>query len=116
VPLRCEVRHLRGATVINDTYNANPASMRAALELFREFDGPGRRIVVCGDMADLGEEAAALHWELGRQSVEIGEAAFVIACGEFARHVAGGRARPDCLRSTPWRATPSRPPCRAWDN
>jgi UDP-N-acetylmuramoyl-tripeptide--D-alanyl-D-alanine ligase len=90
VPLRCEVRHLRGATVINDTYNANPTSMRAALELLGDFDGSGRRIVVCGDMAELGEESATLHWELGKQSVEIGQAAFVIACGEFARHVAGG--------------------------
>jgi UDP-N-acetylmuramoyl-tripeptide--D-alanyl-D-alanine ligase len=90
LPLRCEVLRLREATVINDIHNTDPTSMRATLELLDQCDGPGRRIVVCGDMVEVGEEASSLHWELGKQCVEIGRAAFVIACGEFARHVAGG--------------------------
>jgi UDP-N-acetylmuramoyl-tripeptide--D-alanyl-D-alanine ligase len=90
VPLRCDVRHLRGATVIHDADNSNPTSMRVALELLDQFDGPGRRIVVCGDMAEEGEESAALHWELGKQTVELGRAAFLIACGKFAQYMAGG--------------------------
>jgi UDP-N-acetylmuramoyl-tripeptide--D-alanyl-D-alanine ligase len=90
LPQRCEVLHLRGATVINDAYSANPTAMRAALELLGDFDGPGRKIVVCGDMLELGDEAPQLHWEMGKQIVETADADMVIACGDYARQVVGG--------------------------
>jgi UDP-N-acetylmuramoyl-tripeptide--D-alanyl-D-alanine ligase len=90
VPMRCEVVALRGATLINDAYNANPTAMRAALDVLREFDAPGRRIVVCGDMAELGDESAELHWELGRQVVRVAGASLLLACGQYARCVVGG--------------------------
>lgn len=87
MPMRCEVIEVRGAMIINDAYNANPTSMRAALELLRDFDMPGRRIVVCGDMAELGDAAAPLHWQLGRDVVNLCGADLLIACGQYSRHV-----------------------------
>lgn len=93
VPMRCQVIEVRGATIINDAYNSSPTAMRAALEVVRDFDAPGRRIVVCGDMGELGGEAASLHWKLGKQVVTLGGAELLVACGGFARHVvAGARA------------------------
>ena len=87
LPQRCEVLELLGATIINDTYNASPAAMQAALELLREFDTAGRRIVIVGDMAELGGETGALHWELGSQVVTVANADLLIACGQYAGHV-----------------------------
>jgi UDP-N-acetylmuramoyl-tripeptide--D-alanyl-D-alanine ligase len=52
-----------GATVIDDSYNANPSSVRAALDYLGQLSG--RRIFVLGDMAELGAEAPAFHREIG---------------------------------------------------
>jgi UDP-N-acetylmuramoyl-tripeptide--D-alanyl-D-alanine ligase len=88
---------LHGATLIDDTYNANPASMRAALEVLAQ--APGKRIFVLGDMGELGENAAQFHREIGIAARELGiESLFALgelsalAVGEFgvgARHFAG---------------------------
>jgi UDP-N-acetylmuramoyl-tripeptide--D-alanyl-D-alanine ligase len=90
MPMRCQVQEIRGVTIINDTYNSNPTAMRAALELLDELGGSGRRIVVSGDMSELGNDSVALHRELGKQTVDVGRADLLIACGQFAGHVAEG--------------------------
>jgi UDP-N-acetylmuramoyl-tripeptide--D-alanyl-D-alanine ligase len=99
VPMRCEVIEIRGATIINDTYNSNPTAMRAALELLHDFDVSGRRIVVCGDMAELGTQSIAQHWQMGKDIVHVGGAELVIACGRFARHVTAGARSTGLIRS-----------------
>jgi UDP-N-acetylmuramoyl-tripeptide--D-alanyl-D-alanine ligase len=57
---------LNGFTVIDDTYNSNPASLRAALELLSETKCEGRRIAVLGDMLELGERSDEFHIEMGK--------------------------------------------------
>ncbi len=59
-----------GAWLIDDTYNANPSSARAALEVLAEL--PGRRWLVLGDMAELGRYAEASHRELGALARSLG--------------------------------------------
>ncbi|NIP84757.1 MAG: UDP-N-acetylmuramoyl-tripeptide--D-alanyl-D-alanine ligase [Planctomycetales bacterium] len=90
VPMRCEVLSCGAVTAINDTYNACPVSMKAALALLSEFANSGRRIVACGDMVDLGEAAQQLHYQLGRDVIAVGAAQRLIACGNFADAVACG--------------------------
>ncbi len=53
-----------GIVLVNDCYNANPVSMRAALDHLASLDG-GRRVAVLGEMAELGDGAAAYHREIG---------------------------------------------------
>jgi UDP-N-acetylmuramoyl-tripeptide--D-alanyl-D-alanine ligase len=72
------------STVIDDSYNANPASVRAALDYLGRL--PGRRIFVLGDMAELGPEAAELHREIGAYARSRCDALFSI--GALARHAA----------------------------
>ena len=62
---RVQVRGAGGLTLIDDSYNANPDSMRAAFSTLRDFDCGGRRIAVLGRMAELGETAEAAHRETG---------------------------------------------------
>jgi UDP-N-acetylmuramoyl-tripeptide--D-alanyl-D-alanine ligase len=60
-----------GVAVVNDCYNANPMSMRAALEHLANSPAE-RRIAVLGTMAELGEEAARYHREIGERAAELG--------------------------------------------
>src|SRR5690606_20364622 len=71
-PLRNEVVELPGGvTVVNDCYNANPMSMRAALEHLAAAPAQ-RRIAVLGEMAELGPESERFHRDVGAHARELG--------------------------------------------
>ena len=67
---------------IDDTYNANPTSMRAAAEVLAQQEGI--RVMVIGDIGELGATAAQQHYMLGRDLVSTKGVNFVVAVGEFA--------------------------------
>ncbi|SEM04034.1 UDP-N-acetylmuramoyl-tripeptide--D-alanyl-D-alanine ligase [Blastococcus sp. DSM 46786] len=81
-------RRADGVTVVNDAYNANPESMRAALAALTGLAGT-RRIAVLGGMAELGPDAGAEHERLGRDAVAAG-VDLVVAVGADAVGIAGG--------------------------
>jgi UDP-N-acetylmuramoyl-tripeptide--D-alanyl-D-alanine ligase len=72
-PLREEVIELAdGVTLINDCYNANPASMNAALAHLAALAGDRRKVAVLGEMAELGDDAAGYHRDVGEEAVQAG--------------------------------------------
>ena len=81
-------RLANGAQLIEDSYNANPSSMRAALDALNDLSGTGRRLAVLGDMLELGEESDALHRELGQQAASQVDALLLL--GDKAGKVAEG--------------------------
>jgi UDP-N-acetylmuramoyl-tripeptide--D-alanyl-D-alanine ligase len=94
VPLRVRAHRGRGGcTILDDTYNASPASMAAALDLLAEI--PGRRVAVLGDMKELGAAERESHLAVGRHAAEtsdvihtVGELGGIIA--EAAREAGHG--------------------------
>ena len=62
---RMQVRQVGGVTIIDDAYNANPASMEAAAETLARMKCRGRKLFVAGDMLELGEDSIELHRTLG---------------------------------------------------
>jgi UDP-N-acetylmuramoyl-tripeptide--D-alanyl-D-alanine ligase len=92
-PMRCQVSQVRGIHLINDAYNASPLAMRAALELLRDYDAPGQRMVLCGDMRELGPASGPLHRKLGSDVVSVCGADWLLACGHHAEEVVCGARR-----------------------
>lgn len=87
---RMEVTHRPdGVTVVNDAYNANPDSMRAALTALEAMSRGRRAWAVLGSMLELGPESDAEHAEVGAFAATHGVAELVVV-GEVARAMAGG--------------------------
>jgi UDP-N-acetylmuramoyl-tripeptide--D-alanyl-D-alanine ligase len=84
--MRSEILQMGTLTVLSDCYNANPASMRNALEILANLDPTGRRrlVFICGDMAELGPQTEHLHAELGRNIAQAG-VKLLLAVGRFAK-------------------------------
>ena len=81
-----------GGLVVNDAYNANPLSMRAALLDLAERAGDRRRVAILGEMAELGDESGRYHAEIAALLRELG-IELVVAVGEPARAYLDGVSR-----------------------
>jgi len=87
---RMEVYRLKnGGTLIDDTYNANPASVAVALRTLQGLKGECRSTVILGDMLELGSEAEKYHEEIGRSLADTGVNKVYLR-GDFARVTAKG--------------------------
>ena len=82
ISLGCDV------LLLEDSYNANPLSVSAALQTLSEMNGLGRRIAVLGDMLELGEKSAELHHAVGQQAADLVDD--LIVMGEMNDEVSAG--------------------------
>ena len=88
--MRQKIVHSNGVDVIEDCYNANPDSMKAALAMFREYPCK-RRFALLGDMLELGEISPEAHETVGKQAAEYG-VDFLVAYGPEAKRTAQAAA------------------------
>jgi UDP-N-acetylmuramoyl-tripeptide--D-alanyl-D-alanine ligase len=90
-----------GVTVVNDAYNANPTSMRAALAALSDMNTGGRRIAVLGDMRELGSLAELAHFRLGEEVAGL-PIHVLVTVGDLARRIGEGALTesmdPDAVR------------------
>ncbi|MBO5683625.1 MAG: UDP-N-acetylmuramoyl-tripeptide--D-alanyl-D-alanine ligase [Akkermansia sp.] len=102
---RLACKEIEGYTVVDDTYNANPESMKAALETVAALRGPQRHIAVLGKMGELGEGGIAAHADMGWCAASLGYAAVVVVgpeCPEtLALCQAAAESIPAMLVNTP---------------
>lgn len=87
--MRSQVLVSRGVKLIIDCYNANPASMKAAVELLAQAGANRRTIAVLGDMLELGPNAVPMHEEVGEFVARYG-IDYVVTCGVLGRSLARG--------------------------
>ncbi|MEI6807881.1 MAG: UDP-N-acetylmuramoyl-tripeptide--D-alanyl-D-alanine ligase [bacterium] len=89
LPMRWQQENVRGVTIINDAYNANPMSMEAAIEAFYRIRSSGRKWLVMGGMAELGVSSRKFHMELGRR-IAGGDWAGLLVIGDSGAWIADG--------------------------
>ncbi len=89
IPGRMNIFNLpSGGLLLDDSYNSNPLSAYAALDVLASSPGQGRRVVVLGDMLELGENSAQMHTELGAKAAGVAE--LLIGVGQFAPDLCRG--------------------------
>jgi UDP-N-acetylmuramoyl-tripeptide--D-alanyl-D-alanine ligase len=88
-PGRCTVELTGACTIIDDTYNANPLSMQAACLCLKDWPGPGHKLLIVGDMLELGPRTQTSHVELGA-CVAATQVDRLLAFGDNAGEVSQG--------------------------
>jgi UDP-N-acetylmuramoyl-tripeptide--D-alanyl-D-alanine ligase len=85
--MRMEPVTINGVRFVNDCYNANVVSMKAALQMVRETPSAGRKVAVLGDMLELGEWTQPAHCDIGAMAANCG-LALLVTVGQSARLIA----------------------------
>lgn len=94
---RQQIYEKNGVTIIDDSYNASPISMKAALEVLLSFRRARRRIAVLADMKELGADALKFHQDIGIWlSAHSVDALFTL--GELAKAMGDAAVQPSCCR------------------
>ena len=75
--MRLAVSKIAGVVVLDDSYNANPESMTAAIKVLCAYGSTARKILVVGEMGELGPDAAQFHTQIGNQAATAGVSVFV---------------------------------------
>jgi UDP-N-acetylmuramoyl-tripeptide--D-alanyl-D-alanine ligase len=96
---RLQIKEIHGVQFIDDSYNANPESMKAALRTLVELDTDGKRIAVLGEMGELGAESARAHNEVGEEAATLG-IDHLIAIGEGGELMARAAEKSGLEKST----------------
>lgn len=86
---RLKILNRNRLRIIDDTYNASPASIKAALEVLCGFPGPGKKIAVLADMLELGKASMDSHFEVGAYAANLGVDQ-LLAYGQLARKYVEG--------------------------
>jgi len=89
LPMRMQMLDINNIKIINDCYNSNPGSLGCALDFLRDCSNQRKKVVVCGDMMELGRQAEKLHSNIGKR-VAKGKIDFLITVGPLSRNVARG--------------------------
>ncbi len=86
VSMRAELMQIGNLTVLNDCYNANPASIKNALDILANLDSAGKRrlVFICGDMAEMGRQTETLHARLGPSIAKAG-VKLLMTVGKYAK-------------------------------
>ncbi len=87
--MRMEVKDVGDIKIINDSYNSNPLSMRQAIEALGDMTTKGRKILIAGDMLELGNLSGRFHHLVGRQAAQSG-IDLIVAVGKLAEYIAKG--------------------------
>jgi UDP-N-acetylmuramoyl-tripeptide--D-alanyl-D-alanine ligase len=96
VSRRMETVSIGGVMILNDTYNANPDSVLAALETLSSLKVPGKKIAVLADMKELGSSAAQGHADVGRGAAALG-IDYILTYGDLAKHIHAAAGIPGAL-------------------
>jgi UDP-N-acetylmuramoyl-tripeptide--D-alanyl-D-alanine ligase len=87
--MRMQLLNINNITIINDCYNSNPQSLKCALDFLVQHSCPGRKIVVCGDMLELGKQAKKRHLIMGKKIAKR-KIDCLITVGPLSREIAKG--------------------------